>query len=723
MPLTKESAYSSNEKRPSYCRQIVFAVIALSVIIFSIYWNSFDGAWHFDDVPNITDNPHLHLEKLSWNGIKRALFSNQRDSGTLYRPVSGVSFALNYYFGGLDVFGYHLVNILIHLFTSIFLFLFIYHTLNLPSLKNNDTSKSYTIAILATLLWAINPIQTQAVTYIVQRMASLAGMFYIMGMYLYLKSRTAVKKGDKILFIILCFFTYLLALGSKENAVMLPMSLLLYEILLFQRESHENFKSPIKILFVVLILFFFIGLIYWYLKGDTFSFLSGYRNRPFTLFQRLLTEPRIIIFYISLLVYPIPDRLSIAHSIRISTSLINPISTFFSILFIVVAVAYLIYRARKYPLFSFCYLFFFLNHIIESSILPLELIFEHRNYIPSMMFFIPIAIGFSKLLERYALKKAMKTIIAVFIILLLIGFGHTTFMRNYTWQTWKSLWMDAAQKAPDHFRVHHNLGIYYQEGGLNEEAISEFEKAISSSGIHTNSERIFSLYQLGQLYYDLGDLEKAEFYLKKAISIKQNFHHALITLAAIYDKRGETDIGYQYLLKAYKIDPLNPAINFNMALHHLKNRRPDEAIPHLMVSLTENNLRAKAFLYLGIAFRQKGWHGRAAVSFRKSLSLDGKNLIPHLHLAEIYDKTGHAKMRQQEVTTIINLMLRNEVLFYQTIDLISQKGKLGNVYLSSDLILTLMRAACNRKVETLTAWTDYLDQYIEKHTRLESFKK
>ncbi len=105
MPLTTESPYSCNEKSPPYCRLVVFSIIALSVIIFVIYWNSLHGSWHFDDIPNITDNPHLHLDKLSWNGIKRALFSDQRDPGSLFRPVSCLCFALNYYIGGLVVFG------------------------------------------------------------------------------------------------------------------------------------------------------------------------------------------------------------------------------------------------------------------------------------------------------------------------------------------------------------------------------------------------------------------------------------------------------------------------------------------------------------------------------------------------------------------------------------------------------------------------------------------
>lgn len=716
--MTTESPYPCSDKTPTYCRQVVFFVVVLSITIFSIYWNSLDGSWQFDDLPNITDNSRLHLDELSWTGIKGALFSDQRNPDSLYRPFSCISFALNYYVGGLDVFGYHLVNILIHLFSSIFLFLFIYHTLNLPSFRNRYASKSYAVAVLATMLWSINPIQTQAVTYIVQRMASLAGMFYIMGMYFYLKFRRAVRRGDRILFMILCFLAFVMAFGSKENAVMLPISILLYEMLFFHKETGQISKKNIKILFVVSGSLIFLGLIFWSLESDAFSFLSGYHNRPFSLVQRLLTESRIIIFYLSLLVYPMLDRLSIAHSFQISTSLFHPISTFLAILFIAVSIAFLIYKAREFPLFSFCYLFFFINHFIESSIFPLELIYEHRNYIPSMLFFVPISIGLCNLLERYALKRMMKTIITAFIIFVMIGFAYTTFMRNFMWKSGKSLWMDAAEKAPDQMRVHHNLGLYYQDHGEVIKAVHEFEKALRSPVIHRKDEVIITYYQIGRLYDDLEDFENAELFYRKAIEIKPNFSQALLGLAAIFDHEGRSDLADRYLSKAYKADPFNPAINFNMGLRKLKDRRPDEAIPHFVVSQNNKDLRGRAFLYLGIAYKQKGWLERAAITFQKSILVDGKNITPHLHLAEIYHQTGHNRMRKREVTYIVNLMLQNEALFYQTVDLISQKGNSATVSLSIDLVQALMTEVRNRNFEGLNEWTEYIEKTCKEEIKL-----
>ena len=348
MQLKRGSSDWQGELSISYCRKVVFSIIVLSLTTLLIYGNSFDCAWHFDDKPNITDNSNLHIRDLSWDNIKQAFFSDLRNPDILYRPVASLSLALNYYFGGLEVSGYHLVNIIIHILSSFFLFLFLYHTLNLHSLKDRYASKSYSIAILSTLLWAINPIHTQAITFIVQRMASMAGMFYIMAMYLYLRARTAEKRGKKTLFLIFCLISFTMALGSKENTVMLPLSIFFYEILIIQGGTGKNFLKNIKGFIVILGTVLFLGLVYLYYRdGNALSFMDGYEQRPFSMTQRLLTEPRIIIFYISLLIYPVPNRLSLAHSIEISTSLFNPITTLISILFIVVSIGFLICTARK----------------------------------------------------------------------------------------------------------------------------------------------------------------------------------------------------------------------------------------------------------------------------------------------------------------------------------------------------------------------------------------
>jgi len=345
--MNLENSAPSQRNTPS-ARQSIFAACALTIALFLFYSNSLDCSWHLDDIPNITDNHRIHLSGLRWEGIKAALYSDQRNPTILYRPVAALSFALNYYFGGLDVRGYHLANITVHVVASVFLFLFMYSAMHLPSLEKRYGSRGYFIALLSTFLWAIHPIQTQAVTYIVQRMASLAGMFYIMAMYFYLRARTAPARKQRILFGVMCACAFILALGSKENAALLPISLLLFEILFFQGIRGRALFGNLKTIFLLAGITIVAGGGYFlYREGSLLSFLSGYQDRPFTLYQRLLTEPRVLLFYVSQLLYPSPERLSVAHSIQVSTSPFHPVTTLPAIIFIIGSTAFLLFYSGQ----------------------------------------------------------------------------------------------------------------------------------------------------------------------------------------------------------------------------------------------------------------------------------------------------------------------------------------------------------------------------------------
>jgi tetratricopeptide (TPR) repeat protein len=705
--------YQSIDSNPNpsltHCRVVVFSFVALLIIVFSIYSNSFNCSWHFDDEPNITDNPNLHLKGLTWENLRRALFSDRNNPTILYRPAACITFALNHYFGGLNVFGYHLVNILIHLLSSIFLFLFTYHTLNLPSIKTRYAADAYFIALLSTTLWAINPIHTQAVTYIVQRMASLACMFYIMSMYFYLRARTTDTNPKKVLLFTTSFISFLMALGSKENAAMLPLMIFLYEILFFQQITRQSFRRYGRLFLIVAGAILILGFTYVYIKGgNIFSFLDGYRYRQFTLAQRLLTEPRILVFYITLLLYPVPNRLSITHSVHLSTSLFDPMWTLFSMILIGGILGYALYLTKKRPLFSFCILFFFLNHVIESTIFPLELIFEHRNYIPSMLFFLPIAIGLSYLLRPYEHKKTMKIVISLFIILLLIGFGHATFMRNFDWKSEKTLWSDAATKAPDHLRPHHNLGKYYHDHGNTQKAILEYEKALTSPVLNRKDESFFTYYNLAQIYADSKNHKKALFLYHRALLLNPHFPPIYNNIATIIDKQGQYELGYRYLAEAFRLQPNDGVTNLNLGLYYLRKKQPEEAIKHLQRSADEKKFGDRVLLYLGIAFKQKGQLGRAVTHFNMALKKNPRNPKIHLHLAEIFYRTGDNQQARRHAARAIHL-IPDRASFRRILDDLQINGPLANLQPEAAVVVPLMRKSCIDQSETLKEWSILLD--------------
>jgi len=620
--------------------------------------------------------------------------------------------------GELNVSGYHLVNISIHLITAVFLFLFIYHTLNLPLLRDRFAKKAYFIALLSTALWAINPVQGQAVTYIVQRMASMAGMFYIITMYLYLKARTVQTGHNRFIFYFLAISTFLLALGSKENAVMVPFSLALYEILLLQENPWLNIKRHLKIYLLIIALFLIAGVLFFHLKDlNIFEYLStGYENRPFTPGQRLLTEPRIIIFYISLLLYPVSTRLNIAHDIDISTSLFTPLSTIISITLILGVIAIAIYKWKKYPIIAFSVCFFFLNHIVESSFLPLELVFEHRNYIPSMFFFLPIVIGFRAVLDYYEFKRTMQSILLAFIILYLVGIGHSTFIRNFTWKHEESLWIDAMEKSPDIARPHHNLGRYYQDKGYKDEALSEYQKALSGLRIHRINLIFATYYNLGKLYADNKDYEKAEAYYKKALQIHPAFPAILNNLATLYDRKGEIQRAYHYLERSFRLFPYNALTNLNFGLYYLKKNLPEKAISHLeRATAPETSGRQEA--YLGIAYKQKGLSGRAIIQFNEAVRTNPSDIMSYLHMAEIYSKKGHHDKAMKAAENALSLMIKDKVSFHNTMNNLLKRTDMENIKPSPAIVLSLLKRAISDSTDTLDTYMDLVDMNKGEETR------
>jgi len=364
-------------------------------------------------------------------------------------------------------------------------------------------------------------------------------------------------------------------------------------------------------------------------------------------------------------------------------------------------------------LISFSFLFFLANHAVESTVLPLELVFEHRNYIPSMMFFIPFAAAFALALDRYAEKKAMKGVLVSFMILLIIGLGSGTYIRNFAWKDPGSLWTDASFKAPDHWRVHHNLGVYYQEKGNLSTARAEFERALKSPVVHKRNERMLTFYQLGKLYGDVGNLEASEYYYRKALDMDPGFYHALNSLAGLYELRGESEKAKKYLMSAYNTNPADPSVNFNMGVYFLKENKPDRAIYHLTRALGEKELAARALLYLGIAYKKKGWSGRAVMAFKRALEVNPRDITPRLHLMEVYSVKGHQQLSRREAARVVRLFQGERQLFSQVIGLIHE-GTRGDIQLSARIILPLLYQALEQEGKELERNLDIITKNIGK---------
>ena len=389
--------------QPSFRHLIAIGLIAGLALL--AYSNTFSVPFQFDDLSNIPQNPNIHIKSFSWDHLEQLVKNTYKGS---IRIFSYFTLALNFYFGGFNVFGYHLVNLMIHIASGIFLYWFLILTFNLPFLKERYGPISYKVALFTSLIFIVHPIQTQSVTYVVQRMASMAGMFYLLSMVLYLKGRLSTGTAR------FCYFggtalSYLLGIFSKENVAILPLFVALYEFYFFQNlDLSPRGKKVVFRLVAALLILGATGLILWGQRyyGDI---VEGYKIREFTLEERALTQFRVVLYYLTLLIYPHPSRLNLDYDFPISKTILDPPMTLISILIIAGLIGYSIWTAKKRPVVSFCILWYFGNLVIESSIFPLEMVYEHRLYLPSVgpfiLFSLFVVRGIEKLRNKIFFSK------------------------------------------------------------------------------------------------------------------------------------------------------------------------------------------------------------------------------------------------------------------------------------------------------------------------------
>lgn len=603
-----------------------FLVYALFLfLLIPCYSNSFNASWQLDDKPNILNNRRVHIDNLMPGTLWSTFYAKPGNDHILYRPIANLSFAVNWYLGKNNSFGYHVVNFSIHLATSIILYSTFLLLFSTPAVVGHYGAPNYRfIATLGAALWAINPIHTQAVTYIVQRMAILAAFFYILGIYFYLIGRLSRKRSRKIFYLAGCLLSYLFALGVKENAIMLPVILLLIELAFF-RENHKANDGKPNIMRIGAAIFLFGCFSYMTsVKFDGLDFLlNGYENRPFSMPERLMTEARIVIWYIGLIFYPSPHRLSVAHDVTLSMSLASPWTTIPAMITIAALVVLAIWRLKKNVFLSFGILYFLINHIVESSILPLELIFEHRNYLPSMFLFLPVATSIKSLLDSDALKnRNVYHLMVAFIPLLLIALGWSTYYRNAVWRTEKTLWEDAKLKAPNNVRPLTTLAdaLVKVENPLRKDldrALGLYFKSLQLDKARNNMETII-LGNMADIYVKKQDLSSAIKLYQEALRRDPEYVRAGYDLSVLLSATGQMEAA------KCEIDKILNAGYVHEDYYNLKGtilmwqQQPEAALVQFRTSLSLTKNKTKPFIGIGSAlsalghYRQAEWFLRLA---------------------------------------------------------------------------------------------------------------
>lgn len=363
-------------------RMARWGLAALLCLVALVYWPGMRGGFDFDDFPNIVGNAALHVRFADpWRAWLAAVFSSP--ASDLQRPLAMLSFAINHAFTGLDPSWMKATNIAIHLLNTVLAWFVARRLLGLAGCAEERRDA---VALWIAACWSLACINLLGVLFVVQRMESLCHTFVLAGLLLYLAGRTrlaAARGGGRWRILAGLVGGTALGLLAKESAVLLPVYALLLELALFRRQREEGSRRGLLLLYAVVLVLPAIAGIGWLAPG----LLSGnaYASRDFTLHERLLTEGRVLLDYLRWTVLPDPGQLSLYHDdYALSRGWLNPASTLFAWLALAslagVAVAA---RARR-PLLALGIGWFLAAHLLTGTVIPLELVYEHRNYFASL---------------------------------------------------------------------------------------------------------------------------------------------------------------------------------------------------------------------------------------------------------------------------------------------------------------------------------------------------
>jgi Tfp pilus assembly protein PilF len=607
---------------PGWSCTVAFHFTLIVIIGLLAYANTLHAPFVFDDESSIVDNP-----------VIRDLPNFLSGAGYAYNPrrfIGYLSFALNYKLGGLNVVGYHLVNLAIHSITAWLVYILASLTLRTPFFKDSGPGtegqgpeKAFTdyrsfLPLLAALLFVAHPIQTQAVTYIVQRLASLATLFYLLSLVCYVSARLGQEEpsipdsqspipGPRSLFFVASLVAALLAMRTKEIAATLPLVVVLYEFSFFGASTRKKLLFLLPLLLTLLIIP--LGMLH---TGRPLGELLSDVNemtRDSRLISRgeyLLTQFTVIATYIRLLFLPINQNLDYDYPVYGSFFALPVLGGCILICSFIGLAIYFYYRTRQvspftvhrspftavHRLIAFGILWFFITLTVESSIIPIsDVIFEHRLYLPAVGAFIALAAA-----AMLAAHRIPVIVCAATAVLILIALAAVTWQRNMVWASASTLWADVVRKSPNKVRPYNNLGNALLAEGRTNEAIETLQagssmepqdasahrnlgtalgkaglmdKAMEEYGIalRLQPNDFYTFYNLGIAYNEKGMLAEAIECFRKSIALRKDYAEAYNNLGVIYGNQGRFDEAIEQFRSALKYYPeyLDASNNLKLA--------------------------------------------------------------------------------------------------------------------------------------------------------------
>jgi tetratricopeptide (TPR) repeat protein len=588
MVLRSKGSYHFNlwlvGKRQRY--SLIFVLIA--VLIGILYYNALDNQFTNWDDSMIYRNSTIR--NLSWDGIKK-IFRYERAS--TYQPIRMLSYAVDYRFWKLDPLGYRITNVVFYILTCIMVFL----TLRLLSshLRENKRPDShFLVGLFGALLFAAHPVHVEAVTWLSARKEVLQGFFFFLAFYLYVKGKKR-EEGQKIIFLGLALFAFLIATLSKPSAVVFPAVLIIYEISLSQHRWIEFVKrhwSFFTLSAVTSLFFVFVLIKAMFDAGGIKPYHGG------TFFNNLLMSFYVFLYNIKLLIFTI--NYSAAYTIHVPFPLIN-LQTLLAMGVVFLLLWLSIWSLKKTKVFFFVFFFFLTTLLPYLNLIPISTLLADRYlFIASFSYCFLLGIGFEKLYtgrsKRYS-EGFFKLLSVAIFLFLLGGYSFMTIQQNRIWENSYTLWSDAVEKYPESNTANALLGVVYMDLGMDEKAAEYLERAVQILPIDYESRN-----NLGIVY---GRLDKPEEALKElitAMSLKPENDNIKINLSVFYQRQ-----------KEYK--------KSGEVLEYLISKHPGDA---------------RLYFRLGLLYKEMGLYEAAISKLIEATELAPHIINPYEELGNIY---------------------------------------------------------------------------------------
>lgn len=466
------------------------AALVLGTLAVAIYWPGLHGGFFFDDGPSILLADGVRLQALSRESLQQAWASG--GAGPSGRPVAQLSFALNHFFHGFSPLAFKATNLAIHLACAALVF-----ALTLQLFRQTATRAAAPQYLLASgavaALWLLHPIQLLPVLHVVQRMTSLSAMFLLTALLAHLRGREHGGRAGAAWLALAWAALWPLSFLSKETGVLLPLLVLAWELTV-RRNSADGLDRFARWFAAAVALGLAMALAY-ALSARAQWLWSGYELRSFSLMERVLTEGRVLWFYLGLIVAPRLEVLGLYHDdMALSTDLLAPWTTLPAMTGLLALVWLAWWLRRRAPLVAFGIAWFLIGHLLESTVLPLELAHEHRNYLP--LWGILLA-GGAVLLQALASQGSRKTIAVALTASALIYIPFVTALRSHQFG-------DDVRRTQIEAQHHRNSARAQHEAGVALAGLSD--ATVPDSSTHTFARRHYELANRLDPAFKMGSL-------------------------------------------------------------------------------------------------------------------------------------------------------------------------------------------------------------------------